>query len=168
MRIPQSGEKRVDFLHSECEVGVGMQTEDFRRVDLGEGPDVILESSQLFRAVVSVTSSEGVVVEVQSRHQKGKCAGVMGLANTIYASNQTRAAPDCIVSKTRQGSKTCQPATRVAAAPNPRCLLPEAFPTHRASRYRYHSLCWNTLLIRIMPGTTQEIAAVFRTLELCT
>lgn len=52
LRIPQSGEKRVDFLHSEREVGVGVQTEYFRRVDLGEGLDVILESSQLLGAVV--------------------------------------------------------------------------------------------------------------------
>lgn len=48
--VAQSSEEGVDLLHSESKVGVRMEPEDLRRVDLRESLDVLLERAQLLRA----------------------------------------------------------------------------------------------------------------------
>lgn len=41
--VAQGSKQGVDLLHAEGQVGVRMEAEDFRRVDLREGLDKVLE-----------------------------------------------------------------------------------------------------------------------------
>lgn len=70
--VAQSSEQCVDLLHAEGEVGVRVKAENFRRVDLRERLDVLLEGAKLLRAVDNVEQRREIVENVLTRRSQFK------------------------------------------------------------------------------------------------